>query len=176
MLPKISPTKMLDQIILIILVRRGPIHGYAISAIMEEKSGWKPSQTAIYNSLKSMENENLIVAEERIEKGRAQKIYSLTDKGQKHYEQTHQIMRKQMMKNFTQFFSLAQMISEIDNEEESETLQDSIQSIIDNMQESVQLLPLVIREAPKETKAVIENTIQSLRKIAVKYNIELEEQ
>jgi len=175
MLPQFSPTKMLDHLILVILVRRGPIHGYAITAIMEEKSGWKPSQTAVYNALKSMESETLVTVEERIEKGRAQKIYAVTKKGQKYYEETTQIMRKQMTKNLSQFFSLAQMVGEMSNEEESETYRDSIQSIITNMQILVQLLPLIIREAPKETKAVIESTLQSLRKIAAEHNIELEE-
>ena len=96
-----SPTKMLDHLILMQLIKEGPLHGYALAAAFEEHFGWKPSQTAVYNALKSMESENLVTAEERIEKGRAQKIYAVTEKGQKHYEETLEIMRKQMMKNFS---------------------------------------------------------------------------
>ncbi|NPE07945.1 MAG: PadR family transcriptional regulator [Asgard group archaeon] len=64
MFPIFSPTKILDSLILMQILREGPLHGYALSNCIEEKFGWKPSQTAIYNSLKSMENENLVTSEE----------------------------------------------------------------------------------------------------------------
>lgn len=176
MFPIFSPTKILDNLILMLIMKKGPQHGYAITSIIEEKSGWKPSQTAVYNSLKSMENENLVVVEERIEKGRAQKIYSVTEKGKQYFEETHQNMRKQMMKNFSQYFSFVQMVSEIDNQEESEIYQQSIESIIENMRIVYQILPLTLKEAPIETKVVFENTLNSLRKIATEYKIEIEKE
>lgn len=174
MFPIFSPTKILDSLILMQIVREGPLHGYALSNCIEEKFGWKPSQTAIYNSLKSMENENLVTSEERIEKGRVQKIYSITKQGRKSFEETHRIMRKQMMKNFSQFFSYVQMLGDIENREESEAFQKRVQTILENMKNISRLTLFLLREAPKETEKIIENTLTSLKEIASKYDIQLE--
>lgn len=175
MFPIISPTKILDNLILLIIVRKGPQYGYALTSTFEEKSGWKPSQTAIYNSLKSMENDRLVDVEERIEKGRAQKIYSATKKGRQYFDTIHQNMRQFMMESFSQFFSFVQMISEIDNVEESEIYQQSAKSIISSLKTIFQILPLISRDAPNETKNVLENAKESLRKIALANEIELVE-
>ncbi|MFW9923037.1 MAG: PadR family transcriptional regulator, partial [Candidatus Thorarchaeota archaeon] len=105
MFPIFSPTKILDSIILMQIVIEGPQYGYALSSIMEEKFDWKPSQTTVYNSLKSLENDELVTVEERIEKGRVQKIYSITEKGRKHFLEMHQELKKLMKKNFSQFIS-----------------------------------------------------------------------
>ena len=40
--------KVLDSLLLMQIVHKGPSHGYALGADIEEKFGWKPSQTAIY--------------------------------------------------------------------------------------------------------------------------------
>lgn len=176
MFPIFSPTKMLDSLILMQIVREGPLHGYALTSLIDEKFGWKPSQTAVYNSLKSMENENLVTVKEKIEKGRTQKIYSITEQGQQFFEETQQCMKKHMMKNLFQFFSFVQMVGEIDNLEESEAFQQCIKSIMENMQSISRMLLLLIREAPKETQAVIENTLTSLRKIATKFDIQFLEE
>lgn len=174
MFPIFSPTKILDSLILMQILREGPLHGYALSNCIEEKFGWKPSQTAIYNSLKSMENENLVTSEERIEKGRVQKIYSITKQGRKSFEETHRMMRKQMMKNFSQFFSYVQMLGDIENREESEAFQKRVQTILENMKDISRLTLFLLREAPKETEKIVENMLTSLKKIASKYDIQLE--
>ena len=171
-----SPTKILDSLILMQIVREGPLHGYALTALIEENFCWKPSQTAVYNSLKSMENENMVSSEEKIEKGRVQKIYSITEKGQQFFEETQQKMKKRMMKNFSQFISFAQKVGEIENSEESEALQQNIHSIIKDMSKISRMSFLLLREAPEETQAVIENTLTSLKKIVKKYDIQYEEE
>lgn len=173
MFPIFSPTKILDSLILMQILREGPQHGYALSNNIEEKFGWKPSQTAIYNSLKSMEGENLVTSEERIEKGRVQKVYSITEEGRTNCEETHRLMRKQMMKNFSQIFAFVQMLGEIENREESEAFQKKIQEILENMKEISRLTLLLLREAPEETKKIVETTLASLKEIATKYKIQL---
>jgi DNA-binding PadR family transcriptional regulator len=156
------------------IVREGPLHGYALSLLIEEKFGWKPSQTAIYNSLKSMENENLVTSEERIEKGRVQKIYSITKEGRKSFEETHQKLRKQMMKNFSQFFSYVQMLGDIEDREESKAFQKRIQATLENMKDISRMTLLLLREAPEETQKIIENTLISLKELASRYEIQLD--
>ncbi|NHJ31863.1 MAG: PadR family transcriptional regulator [Asgard group archaeon] len=176
MFPIFSPTKILDSLILMQIVVEGPLHGYALSLLIEEKFGWKPSQTAIYNSLKSMESENLVTFEERIEKGRVQKIYSITKQGRKAFEETHQQLRKQMMKNFSQFFSYVQMLGDIENREESKVFQKRIQTILENMKNISRITLFLLREAPEETQEIIENTLSSLKEIATKYEVQLQEE
>ncbi len=173
MFPIFSPTKILDSLILIQIIREGPLHGYALSLLIEEKFGWKPSQTAIYNSLKSMETEELVSSEERIEKGRVQKIYSITEQGRKSFEETHQLMRKQMTENFSQFFSFIQMLGDFATREESEAFQEKIQAVLENMKDITLLTLRLLREAPEETPKIIENTLASLKEIASKYNVQL---
>lgn len=171
-----SPTKILDSLILTQIVKEGPLHGYALATLFEEKFDWSPSQTAIYNSLKSMENENLVSVEERIEKGRVQKVYSITKKGKQVFEETRQRMKRSMRKSFTQFLSFVQMIGEMENREESEALQQTLQSILKNLTNISDLVFLVVREAPKETQTIIENAFASLEKLANKYNIQTSEE
>ena len=176
MIPFFTPTKILNSLILMQIVKEGPLHGYALTAAIEEKFGWKPSQTAVYNSLKSMENENMVSVEEKIEKGRVQKIYSITEHGQKYFEESRQKMKEQIMNNLSQLFSLAQMVNDIENLEESEVLQQSIQSIIKNIRAIFSLLLILIRTAPKETQVVIENTLKTLEKIAKNFDIQFLEE
>ncbi|MBK5114939.1 MAG: helix-turn-helix transcriptional regulator [Candidatus Heimdallarchaeota archaeon] len=173
MFPIFSPTKILDSLILMQIVREGPLHGYALSLLIEEKFGWKPSQTAIYNSLKSMESENLVTSEEKIEKGRVQKIYSITKEGRKAFEETHKQLRKQMMKNFSQFFSYVQMLGDIENREESIAFQKRIQTILENMKDISRITLFLLRVAPEETQKIVENTLTSLKEIAIKYDVRL---
>lgn len=176
MFPVFSPTKVLDSLILMQIVSEGPLHGYALTALIEEKFGWKPSQTAVYNSLKSMENEDLVRAEEKIEKGRVQKIYSITENGKSFFEKTQQVIRKHMSENFSQFFSLVQMVGDITNSEESAAMQESVQSIIDNMNKTSRLIISLIPLAPKQTQTILENTLTSLIKLATSFDIQIQDE
>ena len=176
MIPFFSPTKILDNIILMHLVMEGPQHGYGLASSIEEKMCWKPSQTSIYNSLKSMESESLVTVEENIEKGRVQRIYTITDKGREIYNETKEKMRKHTVNNLSQFFSFIQMANEIANKEESDALQQNLQTILADMQGITQLVFLLIREAPKEAKEVLEKTYASLKRIANKHNIQVKDE
>ena len=176
MIPFFSPTKILDNIIMMHLVMEGPQHGYGLASCIEEKMGWKPSQTSIYNSLKSMENDELVTVEENIEKGRVQRIYTITAKGQEIYNETKEKMRKHMVNNLSQFFSFIQMANEIANKEESETLQQNLQTILVDMQGITRLVFLLIREAPEEAKDILEETYASLKRIANKHEIQVKDE
>ncbi len=176
MIPIFSPTKALDSLILMQIVMKGPLHGYALASSIEEKFGWKPSQTAVYNSLKSMESNDMVTFEERIESGRAQKIYSITQKGRQFFEETQQQMKKHMTKNFSQFFSFMQMVGDIEKSEESEAFQQRIQTTLEKLKSISCMTLLLLREASKETQAIIENTLSSLNKIAAKFNIQIPEE
>ncbi len=174
--PFIAPTKILDSLILMQIVKEGPLHGYALTLLLEEKSGWKPSQTAVYNSLKSMENDNLVTAEEKIEKGRVQKIYSITKQGRNFFKETHQNMKVQMMKNLTQLLSFVQLVGENDTRENSEEFQLKVQNISEKMKSIYFTTILLLKEAPNETEAFVEETLLSLKKIAQKYGIKIQEE
>ncbi|NHJ04581.1 MAG: PadR family transcriptional regulator [Candidatus Heimdallarchaeota archaeon] len=176
MIPFFSPTKILDNIILVHLVMEGPLHGYGLASSIEVKMGWKPSQTSIYNSLKSMESENLVTVEENIEKGRVQRIYSITDKGREVYNETKEMMRKHMVNNLSQFFSFVQMLSEMANKEESEIIQQYLQTIIESMQGINRLVFLLVREAPEEVNELLKSTFTSLIRIAKKHDIQVKDE
>lgn len=171
-----SPTKILDSLILMQIVLEGPLHGYALTSSIEEKFGWKPSQTAVYNSLRSLECENMVSIEERIEKGRAQKVYSITKQGRQSFEETRQEMKKHIMKNFSRFLSFAQMMGDIENLEESEIFQQRIHAISTNMRSIHFMIYLLAKVAPTETQTIIENTLTSLKSLAKKFDIKLPEE
>lgn len=172
MKPFFSPTKILDSLILMQIVKEGPLHGYALASSIEEKFGWKPSQTAIYNALKSMESENVVTVKERIESGRVQRIYSITEKGRITFEDSHKQIKEHMMKNLSQCFSFVEMVGDIENLEESEAFQQKIQAIFEDLRSISRMTFLLLREAPKETQEVISNALSSMKKIATKYNIQ----
>ena len=114
MKPIFSPTKMLDSLLLMQIVIEGPLHGYALASSIEENFGWKPSQTAVYNSLKSMESDEMIKVEERVESGRVQRIYSITKKGRETFNENRKSIKKHMMANMSQFYSFMQKVGEIE--------------------------------------------------------------
>ncbi len=176
MIPIFSPTKILDSLILMQIVLEGPMHGYALTSSIEEKHGWRPSQTAVYNSLRSLESEKMVSIEERIEKGRAQKVYSITKRGRKSFEEIRKEMKKHMMKNFAQFLSFAQMVGEIENIEESEIFQKRICAITEKMRSIQLMIMLLAKEAPTETETIIENTLKSLKDLAKKFDIKFQEE
>jgi DNA-binding PadR family transcriptional regulator len=174
--PMIPPPKILDSVVLMLITHKGPSHGYALATAIEERFGWKPSQTAIYNSLKSLESDGMVTSEERIESGRVQKIYSCTRKGKKQFEETHQHMKKIMMRNFTRFFSFIQMVGDIESSEESEAFQKRMHNSIENMRNISFLAMFLLREASKETEKVIEEFLASLMKIAEEKEIKIPEE
>lgn len=72
-------------IILKVLVD-GPLHGYEIMKNLEEKSHgmWRPSPGSVYPTLQLLEDEDLIVGEDKAGK----KVYALTEAGRQEAQQS----------------------------------------------------------------------------------------
>ncbi|RLI70834.1 MAG: hypothetical protein DRP02_06680 [Candidatus Gerdarchaeota archaeon] len=174
MSPLFSPTKILDALILMQIVLKGPQHGYALAALIEEKFNWRPSQTAIYNSLKSMEKAGLVSSEERIESGRVQKIYSITEEGRHVFNEHQEAIRNRILKNFSQFLSFIQMAGEVGNLEESRALQLQIQAILRDMARISRLTFLLLHKKPEKTGMIIQKTLESLEKLAKENNVQFQ--
>jgi PadR family transcriptional regulator PadR len=78
----------LDLLVLKILSRRAPLHGYAIMTAIEEVSGevLQVEEGSLYPALHRMEEAGLIRAEWIVkdkEKGRRSRVYELTAAGRK---------------------------------------------------------------------------------------------
>jgi DNA-binding PadR family transcriptional regulator len=64
---------------ILVVLARGPIHGYGIMHQLFETSGgrWRPSAGSVYPTLQVLEDEGLVTREEK--EGR--RVFSLTEKG-----------------------------------------------------------------------------------------------
>ena len=175
MSPVSPPTKILDSLILMQLEIEGPLHGYGLATTFEEKFSWKPSQTAIYNSLKAMEQENLVEYEEKIESGRVQKIYAITKKGKDCINETHKLMKENMIKNFVRMSSVMQMLVDSGQTKEAESIQKAVHEVFKSFREISLLTIKLIQKEPETTQRIIAQTLDSLKKIASDYNIEFKE-
>src|SRR6478735_5952028 len=79
----------LDLLVLKILSRRAPLHGYAIMTAIEEISGevLRVEEGSLYPALHRMEENGLIAAKwVTKESGRRARIYELTARGRKQLE------------------------------------------------------------------------------------------
>lgn len=172
-----SPKQVLRSIILSQLVIEGPLHGYALSATIEEKFGWKPSQTAIYNSLKDLEGDNVVSSEERVENGRAQKVYSITEKGQEFLADKKDQIFFTMSKRMSQIIAIMHDFSEIDcNEDETRHIFES-QLESKGLRKRFDLIPVyyfkLFHIAPDETIEIMEEFIDAFENLAKKHNINI---
>ncbi|NHJ83945.1 MAG: PadR family transcriptional regulator [Asgard group archaeon] len=72
--------KELSQLVFLWTISEEPegITGYDL------QKNYGTKQTNVYRTLKEMEDEELIIAEETISKGRAQKLYKITEKGKEY--------------------------------------------------------------------------------------------
>jgi DNA-binding PadR family transcriptional regulator len=171
-----SPTQIIQTIILSRIVVDGPLHGYALASAIEEKFGWKPSQTTIYNTLRSLESQKAVTVEERVESGRAQKIYSITEEGHSFFSRTKKNLVSSMGKRFSQLLTLMQDFTNTDYFEES----DGPHKCQDLFEEDMELFPLLIFKllhlAPEETRKILTQTFASLKQLANKFDVTLKQQ
>lgn len=65
-----------------------PMHGYKLACEIESFFGKKPSNGALSPLFDSLENDGLIVSMQTIESGKYKKIYSLTQKGCNHLNES----------------------------------------------------------------------------------------
>ena len=169
-----SPTQIIQSIILSRIVKLGPLHGYALASAIEEKFSWKPSQTTIYNTLKSLESQNAVTVEERVESGRAQKIYSITKEGRTLLSRMKKNLVSSMGNRLSQFLTIMQDFTDMDNFEKSK----ESQKCQEFFEEEMDLIPLLIFKllyvAPEETQKILAYTYTSLKNLANKYNVTIE--
>jgi len=165
-----SPTQIIQTLILSRIVIAGPLHGYALASAIEEKFGWKPSQTTIYNTLRTLESQKAVTVEERVESGRAQKIYSITDEGRKFLSKKKKQLNVSMGKKLSQLLTIMQDFN-MDYSEES----DEPHKCQEFGEEDMDLLPFLIFKllhvAPEETRKIISDTTASLKQLALKNKI-----
>lgn len=76
----------LDLLVLKILARRAPLHGYAIMTAIEEISGevLRVEEGSLYPALHRMEEAGWVSASWVTRNGRRSRVYELTAKGKKH--------------------------------------------------------------------------------------------
>jgi DNA-binding PadR family transcriptional regulator len=152
--------------ILFHLANQGPMHGYGLAAEIEKRGGWKPSQTSIYNALKALKAEGLVVPEEKIENGRAQIVYSLTDLGKERYVQHKQKMQNASLHNIQQMMTILEGITE-------EGLKKEITDVFTALRQIPPRIFAVLKVAPKKTLEILNGAIESINKLAKEKNIDL---
>jgi len=167
-----SPTQIIQSIILS-RIKLGPLHGYALASVIEEKFGWKPSQTTIYNTLKTLESQNAVTVEERIESGRAQKIYSITDEGKILLSQTKKTLVSSMGNRLSQFLTIMQDFTDVDcSEKSSPKKSQQYKEIFDD---EIPLLTFkLLHVAPEETHKILADVFVSLKRLADKYKVTID--
>ena len=168
-----SPPKILESLILFQIENRGSLHGYGLTSSIEEEFDWKPSQTAIYNALKSLEKDEKVSSEEKIENGRVQKIYSITKKGQSLIEKTKEKIKGEMVRKFIHLFSFMVNFSEADSQQDSKDIQSIFKKTLKDVKEIQLVFFQIIKIAPKETNKAISEALISLKEIAKENNISL---
>ena len=167
-----SPLKFLHSLLLFHINRVGSIHGYALAASLEQNFGWKPSQTAIYNTLKGLETEKAVSVEEKIEKGRVQKIYSITDYGKELLEDNKDKIQSQMMKKLSQLVIFMENFSDLGEFQDLESVQSSFKKLMrDVIQISHSILSLY-KVTPEETSKFVKTTLSTLNQMATDNNVE----
>ncbi|UYP45501.1 hypothetical protein NEF87_001786 [Candidatus Lokiarchaeum ossiferum] len=168
-LPLFSKKGLLNSLILFILRHKGPSHGYALSQCLEEKFGWKTSQTSIYNTLKDMESNNLVSCEEQIKNGRNQKIYSISDTGLQFMRKTKNQQKHEFKKTISKLLVLTQQYGENEFDVESNMLEDLMLKLRQINDHSLTLMS----NAPIETQEILLGTINSLEELANQNDIKL---
>ena len=163
---KFPPFKFLNTIVVITLAKKGPMHGYALTSEIEDKLGLKPSQTAIYNILKSLEETGVVTSEERIENGRVQKIYTITSKGLTLHEEHKKRFKAQIAK------MSALVTGAIENMHEN-SAQTELHTLFQDLRQFPLLVMTLINPLPKETQEIISTAVKSLSDLAKAHNIPL---
>lgn len=159
------------KILLLLILKDEPYHGYKIIKEIEKRSlgVFKPSTSSIYPILSSLKEKNLIECIDKQEKGRKKKVYQLTNDG---LQTLNELVKKQqsIVKSITSIIYSTLNIS-----------QDFSFSEIDDIFPKYPLLELLIKgetEKKKEQlhwiKNFVEKRIESLEIFLEKINEQLD--
>lgn len=79
-----NPTRASLNYLVLMLLRSEPKHGYVLMQDIERhtEGGWKPSHSAIYKLLNSLEEDGFISSWEERDGERARRVYKISDKGE----------------------------------------------------------------------------------------------
>ena len=167
-----SPSKFLHSLILFHINRVGAIHGYALAASLEQNFGWKPSQTTVYSTLKGLETDKAVSVEEKIENGRVQKIYSITNYGKEILEDNNEKIQSHMMKKLSQLVIFMENFSDLGEFHDFESVQTSFKKLMkDVIQISHSILSLY-KVIPEETTKFVKNSLSILNQMANENDVE----
>ncbi|MHA1611758.1 MAG: PadR family transcriptional regulator [Promethearchaeota archaeon] len=166
-----KPTRIIHSIILSRIILHGPLHGYALANAIEDHLGWKPSQTAIYNTLKTLEKEKAVSAEDKIEKGRVRKIYAITETGKTAFLDARENMKCQMGEKFAQLLTLMQNFTDFDNNQNIKAWKETHGSVNKDMDLISTYFVRLLKVAPEEVHQILTNTTSALKDLADKHNI-----
>jgi DNA-binding PadR family transcriptional regulator len=96
------PLERGDLRLLVLNMLKEPMHGYQIMCRMKEQSGgeYKPSTGALYPQLHGLEEEGLVICEEK----NGKKVYTVTKKGE-NYLTANKDLVKESMRRFSEFWT-----------------------------------------------------------------------
>lgn len=88
-----NPTRASLNYLVLMLLRSSPKHGYMLLQEIERhtEGGWKPSHSAIYKLLNSLEEDGSITSWEEKDGERTRIVYKITDEGEKLLEATEKM-------------------------------------------------------------------------------------
>jgi DNA-binding PadR family transcriptional regulator len=91
-------TKGLLPLYVLYILSLGATNGNDIAHKIGERTNslWVPSTGGIYPLLKKLERENLVIGEWDDPKKKIQKIYTLTEQGQKEFEEKKKLLQKKI--------------------------------------------------------------------------------
>ncbi len=167
--PIFSKKGLLNSLILFILRHKGPSNGYALTLFLEEKFGWKASQTSIYKTLRGMEDNNMVSCEELVKNGRNQKIYSISDAGLQFMKETRAFKEQEFKKTISKLLVLMPQYGENELEVEPNLLENLMLNLRQINDHSLTLMS----KAPIETQNILSDAIHSLEKLAKQNDIKL---
>jgi DNA-binding PadR family transcriptional regulator len=80
-----NPTKASLNYLVLMLLKSSPRHGYMLMQDIEKhtEGGWKPSHSAIYKLLNSLEEEGFISSWEEKDGDRGRRVYKISETGEK---------------------------------------------------------------------------------------------
>lgn len=169
-----SPSKLLKGLLLLQLEIDGPLHGYGLSSALENRYKWKPSQTAIYTTLKALEDKGAVSVDERIESGRVQKVYGLTAKGRKLLAKKKDHILAQMLQKFVHTAIFMQKFCKDDELIEMDKKTQSFKKVIPYLSQISNLAILLHSNNSSDIESILDTTVNSLKSLAKTQGVDLQ--
>jgi PadR family transcriptional regulator PadR len=91
-------SKSFLDILLLQLIKAGPTWGYEIIKKTEIQYQVKLRHGALYPMLNELESKGLVTSRRELQKGRARKVYEITESGNRHLETYYSFVKQQVLK------------------------------------------------------------------------------